>query len=138
MSDPGCIKLPDNVSELNDYICGPMNRKGLLCEDCVDGFAVSFTSMGHKCSNCTDAWYGIPLYLLIELAPITVFYLIILIFQMHITSAPMTCFIFYCQLVQFVLVNDQSLPLERIFPYYAYKYITSCSRSMSSFTACGI
>jgi hypothetical protein len=103
VSDPGNFKLPDNVSELNDYMCGPMNRKGFLCEDCVDGFAVSFTSMGHKCSNCTDAWYGIPLYLLIELAPITVFYLIILIFQVHITSAPMTGLIFYCTIVQYVL-----------------------------------
>jgi hypothetical protein len=115
----GYIFIPDNVSELNDYKCGPMNRKGFLCEDCVDGFAVSFTSMGHKCSNCTDAWYGIPLYLLIELAPITVFYLIILIFQVHITSSPMTCFIFCCQLFQFVLVNDRPPP---IMPYYAHEY----------------
>ena len=74
VSDPRNFKLPDNISELNDYMCGPMNRKGFLCEECIDGFAVSFTSMGHKCSNCTDVWYGIPLYLLIELAPITVFY----------------------------------------------------------------
>ena len=118
VSDPGNFKLPDNVSELNDYMCGPMNRKGFLCEDCVDGFAVSFTSMGHKCSNCTDVWYGIPLYLLIELAPITVFYLIILIFQVHITSAPMTCFILGCTLVQYILVNDRFPPVERIVPLY--------------------
>ena len=120
VSDPGNFKLPDNVSELNDYmtLCGPMNRKGFLCEDCVDGFAVSFTSMGHKCSNCTDAWYGIPLYLLIELAPITVFYLVILIFQVHITSAPMTCFIFGCGSMQYILVNDRFPPVERIVPLY--------------------
>ena len=116
VSEPGHIKLPDNISELNDYMCGPMNRKGFLCEDCIHGFAVSFTSMGHKCSNCTDTWYGVPLYLLIELAPITVFYLIILIFQVHITSAPMTCFIFCCQSAQFLLVIDQFPPLERIIP----------------------
>ena len=117
-SDPGNFKLPDNISELNDYMCASMNRKGFLCEDCVDGFTVSFTSMGHKCSNCTDVWYGIPLYLLIELAPITVFYLTILIFQIHITSSPMTCLILYCSTLQFLLVNDRYLPLERIVPQY--------------------
>ena len=106
VSDPGNFKLPDNTSELNNYMCGPMNRKGFLCKDCVDGFAVSFTSMGYKCSNCTDAWYGIPLYLLLELAPTTVLYLIILIFQIHITSSPMTCFILCCSSIQFLLVND--------------------------------
>ena len=116
MSDSKYIKLPDNISELNDYMCGPMNRKGFLCEDCVDGFAVSFTSMGYKCSNCTDTWYGIPLYLLIDLAPITVFYLIILIFQIHITSAPITCLIFYCSNVQYLLVSDRSPPMEEIAP----------------------
>ena len=117
-SDPGNFKLPDNISELNDYMCGSMNRKGFLCEDCVDGFAVSFTSMGHKCSNCTDAWYGIPLYLLIELVPITVFYFFVLIFRIHITSSPMTCLILYCNFIQYLLADDRYPPIERIVPQY--------------------
>ena len=62
------IRLPDNISELNDYMCGPMNRKGLLCKDCIDGFGPSVTSLGYQCSNCTDTWYGIPLYLAVELS----------------------------------------------------------------------
>ena len=28
--EPGYIRLPDKISELNDYMCGPMNRKSLL------------------------------------------------------------------------------------------------------------
>ena len=39
--EPGYIILPDNISELNDYMCGPMNRKGFLCKDCIDGFGPS-------------------------------------------------------------------------------------------------
>ena len=31
--DLGNFKLPDNISELNDYMCGPMNRKGFFCKD---------------------------------------------------------------------------------------------------------
>ena len=89
---PGYIQLPDNVSELND-MCGPMNRKGLLCKDCIDGFGPSVTSLGYKCSNCTDAWYGIPLYLAVELIPITLFYLIILFFKVHLASAPLVFFL---------------------------------------------
>ena len=38
ISEPGFISLPENVSELNDYMCGPMNRKGLVCSECIDGF----------------------------------------------------------------------------------------------------
>ena len=95
-----------------------MNRKGILCKDCIDGFAVSFTSMGRKCSNCTDARYGIPLYLLIELAPTTVFYLIILIFQIHMTSI-----ILYCSIIQFLLVTDRYLPIERIVLQYENNHL---------------
>ena len=69
-SEPGYIKLSHNNSELNDYMCGAMNRKGFLCED---NFSVSKTSIGNKCSNYTDVWYRIPLYLVVELVPIMAF-----------------------------------------------------------------
>ena len=117
-SEPGCIKLPHNISELNDYMCGPMNRKGFLCEECINNFSVSMTSIGNKCSNCTDVWYGIPLYLTVELVLNTAFYLIILIFQIHITSPPMVSFIFFSQIVMFVLAIDRSPPLEKVVPQY--------------------
>ncbi len=117
-SEPGYIKLPHNISELNDYMCGPMNRKGFLCEECIDNFAVSMTSIGNKCSNCTDVWYGIPLYLTVELVPITAFYLFILVFQIHTTSPPMVSFIFYSQTVMFVLTVDRPPPLEKVIPQY--------------------
>lgn len=38
------IKIPENLSELNDFMCGPLNRTGFLCKDCIDGFGVSYTS----------------------------------------------------------------------------------------------
>ena len=114
VTEPGYIRLPDNISELNDYMCGPMNRKGLLCKDCIDGFGPSVTSLGYKCSNCTDAWYGIPLYLAVELVPITLFYLIILIFKVHLTSAPMTLIILYCHILLYVLLFERYEPIERL------------------------
>ena len=114
VTEPGYIRLPDNTSELNDYMCGPMNRKGLLCKDCIDGFGPSVTSLGYKCSNCTDVWYGIPLYLAVEFIPITLFYLIILIFKVHLTSAPMTLYIFYNQLVMFMTLFLQNKPFKTL------------------------
>ena len=59
-------------------MCGPMNRKSPLCSECIDGFGLSATSFLYTCSNCThfSLTYGIPLYVLIEVIPITVLYLI--------------------------------------------------------------
>ena len=97
------IPLPDNISKLNDFMCEPLNRKGRVCSECKDGFGPALVSYGFQiqCSNCTDSgWYGILLYMFLEIVPVTVFYFaVILIFQINITSAPMTCYIMYSQFI---------------------------------------
>ena len=110
----GYIKLPDSISELNDYMCGPMNRKGFLCKDCIEGYGPSPSSIGYKCSKCTDVWYGVPLYLFLELVPVTVFYFIVLVFPIPITYAPMTCLIMFSQLLMFEIIIDQQPPIDKI------------------------
>ena len=110
----GYVQLPDGMSELNYYMCGLMNRKGPLCSECIDGFGPALTSVGHICSNCTDAWYGVPLYLIVELVPITVLYFVILIFQINVTSAPMTCFIMYSQIILFEVRYERRPPIGRL------------------------
>ena len=92
------IKLPDNVSDLNDYMCGQVNRQGPMCSQCADGFGLSVFSTGHPCTNCTGVWYGIPLYLFIEFCPLTVFYFVVMFFHINVTSAPMVAFVFYSQI----------------------------------------
>ena len=48
----GYVQLPRNLSQLNDYMCDPLNRKGLVCSECADGFGPSVTSFGYKCVSC--------------------------------------------------------------------------------------
>ena len=109
--------LPKNFSQLNNYMCGRLNRKGLVCSECADGFGPSLTSFGYKCTNCTDAaWYGVPLFLFLEFIPITVFYLIILVFQIRVTSAPMPCFIMYAQFVVIAFDSSATPLLQKIIP----------------------
>ena len=111
-NEDGYISLPNNISELNDYMCGPLNRKGVLCSECINGFGPSITSIGHTCSNCsTSAWYGVPLYLFLEFVPITVFYFIVLFFRINATSAPMIAFVFYCQIgvSSFLIMSNRYL-----------------------------
>lgn len=92
------LRLPKNISELNYYMCAPMYRTGLVCSECINGFSPSVFSYGFQCANCTDAWYGVSVYLVMEFVPITVFYLLILAFQLSVTTAPMTSFILYSQI----------------------------------------
>ena len=75
ISEPGFINLPTNISELNDCMCGLMNRKGIVCSECIDGYEPSVTSPKFRCSNCSNTWYGVPLYLLLELVPVSYYLL---------------------------------------------------------------
>ena len=117
------IKIPENLSELNDFMCGPLNRRGFLCKDCIDSYGVSYTSLDYQCSNCTDGWYGILLYVVVEFLPATFFYLIILVSNVHITSAPMTCFIMCVQLFTVEIVSNRSDPLQLIVPVIKHRKI---------------
>lgn len=111
----GYIVLPRNISKLNDYMCKSMNRKGFLCKDCIDGFGPSVTSVGYICSNCSTIWYGIPLFLLVELLPVTAFYILILVLPIRLTTSPMTCFIMYSQFIVLEIIIERKLPVD-LFP----------------------
>ena len=91
------IALPHNISDLNDIFCAPLNREGLLCRDCIDGFAPSVISVGYTCANCTENNYGWMLYILSELVPATAFFFTVLTLRIHIASAPMNCFVMLSQ-----------------------------------------
>ena len=99
------IMLPNNITELNAYMCGPLNREDYLCNKCKPGYGPPVISESGSCVDmcylCKDSWItkGFLLYLAVKFIPLTLFYLLILIFQIRLTSAPMTCFIMYSQLV---------------------------------------
>ena len=101
VTTPDYITLPVSLNELNDYMCGPLNRKGPLCSECADGFGYSLSSFSYKCVNCTNTWYHIPVYLVVQFVPTTVLYVFILVFRLSAISPPMPCFIMYAQLVVF-------------------------------------
>ena len=91
--------LPANVSELNDFMCGGFNREGQLCGACKKGYGPALLKYDMQCTNCSSKNYGWALYLLLGFLPITVFYLIIVMFQVSATSGPLNVFIFSAQII---------------------------------------
>ena len=116
---PGYIQLPTDLTELNDYMCGPLHRKGLVCSECADGFGASLTSYWHRCANCTDAWYGVPLVMLIKFIPVTVLYFVVVAFQIRLTAPPMPCFIILAQFCHFGF--EFLHPIGQVVPMYETK-----------------
>ena len=111
--------------DLNERVCGPFNREGLLCSKCKPGYGPAPYSLSLKCERCRDeyvGWFWL-LYLVLEVVPLTVFYLIVILLNIHVTSPPFTAFVFFCQL--FTLLFKKSVYFKtgvikyssKIFPY---------------------
>ena len=95
--------LPENVSLLNEFMCGPLNREGELCGKCKDGYGIALYSYTLECSKCWGHGYGWVLYYFLELLPITVMYFLVVIFHIRATSSPLSALVFMSQVVVYTI-----------------------------------
>ena len=98
-------KLSSNPDLLNKTLCGPYNRKGFLCGECVEGFGPAVYSESLKCANCSELprGYAIGLYAVLRLVPLTLCFILIAVFHVNITSGPLLGYMIFCQFVVFVV-----------------------------------
>ncbi len=101
--DSGIYLVPASAScqDVNDRVCGPLNRGGLLCGQCKPGYGPALYSSTGKCFYCSSeysaSWWWL-VYLSLELVPSTVFYLVVILFNVRTTAPPYTAFVFFNQL----------------------------------------
>ena len=119
----GCLEFPTittvQLDELEDLICGPHNRQGLLCSRCKPGYGPAVYAFGFSCADCNVIFSGWCLYLFLQLFPLTVFYVIVIIFHVKAVSPPFISFVILCQ---------SFLQMERS-AVYVRTYIESSSLS---------
>ena len=93
------MNLPQNVCDLNEFMCGGLNRTGLLCSDCKPGLGPAVFSYTLHCLKCLEGGYGWLLYMFLATFPTTVMFLVIMLCRIRITAAPMNVFIFVSQVL---------------------------------------
>ena len=91
------VTLPNDTSELNNFMCSGLNRTGLLCGHCQQGLGPNILSYNMQCVKCFDKRYGWLLYISATLIPTTILCFLVMIFQFHVTSAKLNAFVFLCQ-----------------------------------------
>ena len=99
----GQYLLPNTFTskeELESIVCGD-SRRGTLCSNCSEGFTLLYHSRNYECRNksLVNCSYGIPLYIVSELLPVTLLFLVILIFNINFTSEALSSFVFYAQVI---------------------------------------
>ena len=91
------MNIPENVSALNEFMCGWLNRTGLLCGKCRPGLGPVVLSNALQCMKCLDNGLGWLLYVFLATFPSTIFFLVILFCKIRITSGPFNVLILVCQ-----------------------------------------
>ena len=109
------FELPCDPEKLNDTMCGPYNRRGFLCGRCIDGYGAPVYSYDLKCADCfkLSTGYAVTLYLLLDLIPVTLFFICMVIFRLNITSGPLLGYVLFHQFFMSTLMQH----------YFVYDYM---------------
>ena len=103
--------LPFSSDELEETVCNH-HRHGVLCGKCGENRSASYHSPSFACCHSDSCSYGIPLYILSELLPVTLFFLFILLFNVRLTSGALYGFVFYAQVMPSLSINKIDLELS--------------------------
>lgn len=100
--------IPRQPSQLQDQLCGKLNREGVLCGRCKPGFGPAVNSKNFHCVNCTeeDMYRNWFFYMLTDFLPITLFFFVVLFFSVSVTSGPANAFVFFAQMITTALSLD--------------------------------
>ncbi len=97
--DGGYCKLPQNTSELNVHMCGDLHRDKTLCGRCEDTYYPMAFSYNMSCVKCEQTHWNWLKLVLFVFVPLTVFCLLIIIFNINVTSTYLHGFILFSQAV---------------------------------------
>ena len=100
------VKLPQDVTKLNEFMCGGLNRTGVLCSHCQPGLGPVVFSYTLQCMKCLDSGYGWLLYIFLATFPTTLLFIILMFCQIRITAAPLNSFTFVTQTLMNVVNMD--------------------------------
>jgi hypothetical protein len=100
------ILLPMNQSKaaLNDVICGK-HRQGKLCGSCSNNMSVYYHSQSYYCGHNNKCRLGPLLYVVSEVIPVSILFMIVLFFNVKLTSGALNGFIFFVQFIDTMLIN---------------------------------
>ena len=123
------VNLPRNNTELkNDYNiiqCGQLHRKGRLCGECEDNYSLPVYSYILGCVHCKSFKYGWIKFITVAFLPLTVFYILVIIFRISATSSTMNGYVLTSQLIATPAFIQIFYTKNQVNAYYYVSYSTN-------------
>ena len=116
------VRIPavNATSNPDSIICGRLHRTGVICGQCLEGYAPAINSDTYECVKCSarDEMVNWLYYILAVYLPLFILFMFIIIFNIRLTSGPANAFILYAQVVSttFDVSADGQIPLNTIYP----------------------
>ena len=121
-TDPICsLKshfLPNSSKALTDMICNE-NREGVLCGKCIQNHSTYYHSRDFLCGHNKYCHYGILFFILSEIIPMVIFFIIVITFDLSFTTGNITSYIFFTQ-----YLNQLTIHVNDVFSYLRMPYQT--------------
>ena len=92
----GYTVLPNNAVDLNDFMCTNSSRRGFLCGDCIEGYGYAPNSHNKECAEC-NATYAVVTLLFFGILPMTICFVLIIVFRLNFPSGFLFPYIVFCQ-----------------------------------------
>ena len=89
--------LPTDITKLNNYMCGHLNREGQLCGKCKENYSIPVYSYDLKCVQCSTSPFNWAKYILAAFLPLTVFFVLVVSCRLSATSPKLLAFVFFSQ-----------------------------------------
>lgn len=119
--------IKEESKELETAVCSA-NRRGILCGECTENTTVYFYSRNFKCGSTENCNLGPLLYLLSEILPLTIIFILVIVFNISFTSGGLSGFIFFAQMYDSIddvgdnfLVKNSGLKGVHTIPQFVYR-----------------
>ena len=124
------LPLPLDINKLNQFMCEEKwNRTGRLCGKCLPGHSPLAYSYDMRCVECPEGNRNVWKYILIAFGPLTIFYILVLLLRINVTSSHLHGYLIFSQflsaaafvrdIISFIKHNpDMSIPIQTLGALY--------------------
>ena len=91
------IELPQDASKVEESVCGTMNRRGVLCGECKQGYSPAAYSYLYNCIKCDNKIRSWIVYIVGQYLPIVLLFILITSLNLTIVSPASNAFLFFAQ-----------------------------------------
>ncbi len=103
---PSEVRLPRDGSKLDEAVCGT-SRTGVFCSECRENYSIFYHSPSLSCREFEPYFckFGWIFYILSELIPVTILFVVVLALNISFTTGAVNGFILFSQVLGTLVID---------------------------------